>query len=76
MTTSDSIIQISVSGMTCEGCATTVREAIVATNGVAGAEVNVATGDVTVSTNGTVPNDDLEFAIDEAVTQAGYSVKS
>ncbi|WP_062210719.1 heavy-metal-associated domain-containing protein [Demequina oxidasica] len=74
MTTSTNIIELSVKGMTCEGCATTVREALVATDGISAADIDVATGKVTVHSDGTVPVDDLEFSIDEAVTQAGYTV--
>ncbi len=71
---SASTLDITVTGMTCEGCATKVRNALTATDGVAGAEIDVATGAVKVLTDGTVPADDLEFAVDEAVTQAGYAV--
>ncbi|WP_061963086.1 heavy-metal-associated domain-containing protein [Demequina aurantiaca] len=74
MTTSTTIIELSVEGMTCEGCATTVREALVAADGISGADIDVATGQVAVHSDGTVPVDDLEFAIDEAVTKAGYTV--
>ncbi len=69
-----STLDITVTGMTCEGCAGKVRKALTATEGIAGAEIDVASGAVKVLTDGTVPTDDLEFAIDEAVTQAGYAV--
>lgn len=74
MTTSENSIHISVTGMTCEGCATSVREALVATDGISAADVDVASGTVAVHADGTVPTDNLEFAIDEAVTKAGYAV--
>ncbi|WNM24719.1 heavy-metal-associated domain-containing protein [Demequina capsici] len=67
-------IDITVQGMTCEGCAGKVRRALTATDGIAGAEIDVASGAVKVLTDGTVPADDLEFAIDEAVTGVGYTV--
>ena len=76
MNTSDNTLRISVTGMTCEGCATTVRNALVGTAGVSAAEVDVASGRVAVHADGTVPTDDLEFAIDEAVTKAGYAVSA
>ncbi len=71
---SASTLHLTVTGMTCEGCATKVRSALTATEGVTGAEIDVATGAVKVLTDGTVSADDLEFAVDEAVTQAGYAV--
>lgn len=76
MTTTESIITISVAGMTCEGCATTVRGALTATQGVDFADIDVATGNVKVHADGTVPADDLEFAIEDAVTASGYTVSS
>ncbi|WP_062205418.1 heavy-metal-associated domain-containing protein [Demequina salsinemoris] len=69
-----STIDITVQGMTCGGCASKVRKALEETAGIAGAEIDVASGAVKVLTDGTVPADDLEFAIDEAVTGVGYSV--
>ncbi len=72
--TASPTIDITVQGMTCEGCAGKVRKALTATDGVSGADIDVASGSVTVLTDGTVPADDLEFAIDEAVTSVGYTV--
>jgi copper chaperone len=76
MTTSQNTIQISVTGMTCEGCASTVRAALVATGGISAADVDVASGTVAIHVDGTVLTEDLEFAIDEAVTAAGYAVRA
>lgn len=67
-------IDITVSGMTCEGCATKVREALTATDGIAGATIDVASGRVAVLLDGTVSRSSLEFAIDSAVFDAGYRV--
>jgi copper chaperone CopZ len=67
-------IDITVSGMTCEGCATKVRDALSATDGIADAKVDVASGRVAVHPDGTVNRSALEFAIDSAVFDAGYSV--
>ena len=69
-----STIDITVQGMTCGGCASKVRTALTATEGIADVEIDVATGAVKVVTDGSVAADDLEFAIDEAVTGVGYSV--
>jgi copper chaperone CopZ len=76
MANSENIINITVTGMTCEGCANTVRTALVATSGVTAADVDVATGLVKVHVDGTVATDDVEFAIDDAVTASGYTVAS
>ncbi len=69
-----STIDITVTGMTCEGCAGKVRSALVATDGISAADIDVASGRVTVHADGTVDAGELEFAIDEAVNQAGYSL--
>lgn len=76
MTTSENIIGVTVTGMTCEGCASTVRTALVNTPGIASADIDVATGHVQIHPDGTVTTADLEFAIDEAVDGAGYAVKA
>lgn len=68
------IIQITVEGMTCNGCAGKVRGALESTAGVASADVDHATGLVQVHPDGTVPTGDLEFAVDEAVESTGYRV--
>jgi copper chaperone CopZ len=67
-------IDITVSGMTCEGCATKVRDALSATEGIVGADIDVASGRVSVHPDGAVDRGALEFAIDSAVFDAGYTV--
>lgn len=67
-------IDINVSGMTCDGCAGKVRDALSATDGIVGADVDFASGKVAVHTDGTVALDALEFAIDSAVFDAGFRV--
>ena len=78
MTTAHEIpsIDITVEGMTCDGCASKVRSALTATAGVTGADIDVASGRVSVHPDGTVDRGDLEFAIDGVVHEAGYSVVS
>ncbi len=78
MTTAPEIpsIDVTVEGMTCEGCAGKVRSALTATDGVASADIDVASGRVSVHPDGTVDRGSLEFAIDGAVHEAGYSVVS
>lgn len=70
------LITVTVTGMTCNGCATSVREALEASEGILTASVDHASGRVEVTPDGTVPADDLEFTIDEAVAKAGYAVES
>ncbi len=67
-------IDLTVTGMTCEGCATKVREALVSTAGVTSADIDVASGKVAVHLDGTVERDALEFAVDAAIFDAGYTV--
>ncbi|WP_084104604.1 heavy-metal-associated domain-containing protein [Demequina sp. NBRC 110056] len=68
------IIDITVDGMTCGGCAAKVRGAVEATAGVTSAQVDHATGAVRVTPDGTVPTGDLEFALDESIESVGYRV--
>ncbi|GMA35406.1 MULTISPECIES: heavy-metal-associated domain-containing protein [Demequina] len=76
MSTASPIIDITVEGMTCNGCANKVRGAIGALDGVAAVEVDHESGLTRVTPDGTVPADDLEFALDEAVEGVGYRVVS
>lgn len=68
-------IDLNVSGMTCQACAGKVRGALEKTPGVASADVDHATGQVSVHTDGTVDTDDLAFTIDEAIEAVGYRVE-
>ena len=76
MSNDTSTIEVTVTGMSCDGCATKVRSALEATDGVASADVDHDSGRTRVTPDGTVSVDDLEFAIDEAVESAGYHVAS
>ena len=67
-------IDINVSGMTCEGCAGKVRDALSATDGIVGADVDVASGKVAVHLDGTVDRGALDFSIDSAIFDAGFRV--
>ncbi|MCV7065726.1 heavy-metal-associated domain-containing protein [Mycolicibacterium houstonense] len=61
---------VTVTGMTCGHCATSVREEVGAIPGVHGVEVDVATGLVTISSEGQLD----PTAINDAVVEAGYAV--
>lgn len=69
-------IDITVSGMTCDGCATKVRRAIADLPGVQSVEVDHESGLTRVTPDGSVDSGDLEFALDEAVTTVGYRVEA
>lgn len=69
-------IDITVEGMTCDGCAGKVRTALESVPGIAKADVDHASGQVNIHPDGSVPTDDLEFDIDEAIVQTGYKVVS
>ena len=61
-----------VDGMTCDHCVKAVSEEIGKLEGVTGVDVELATGSVTVASDGGVPDDDVRAAVDEA----GYEVRS
>ncbi|GIG53964.1 heavy-metal-associated domain-containing protein [Demequina activiva] len=71
---SSDTIDLTVTGMTCTGCSGKVRSALESTPGVAQADVSHETGLARVTPDGTVPAEDLDFALDEAVEGAGYRV--
>jgi len=59
-----------VTGMTCGHCVASVSDEVGQVPGVTGVEVDLATGAVTVSSDGPVD----EAAIRAAVDEAGYAV--
>ncbi|ORA31972.1 heavy-metal-associated domain-containing protein [Mycobacterium aquaticum] len=67
-----SIQTITVTGMTCGHCASSVREEVGGIPGVTGVDVDLATGRVTIESDAHVD----AGAIDAAVAEAGYQVAS
>ncbi len=67
-------IEVTVEGMTCDGCAGKVRDALAKTDGITSADVDHASGKVVVHPDGSVDADTLEFAIDAAVFDLGYKI--
>jgi len=59
-----------VTGMTCDHCASAVREEIGRLDGVRRVDVDVASGRVTVASDAPLSTDDVR----EAVTEAGYQL--
>jgi copper chaperone CopZ len=61
-------IKLEVSGMSCGHCVATVRSALIAVEGVHGAEVSLPDGHATVRADDTLD----EGKLVQAVRQAGY----
>ncbi|CRZ18095.1 heavy-metal-associated domain-containing protein [Mycolicibacterium neworleansense] len=61
---------VTVTGMTCGHCATSVREEVGGLPGVRTVEVDLATGLVTIDSDGLLD----PAAINDAVAEAGYAV--
>ena len=67
-----STVTVTVAGMTCTHCASSVREEVGNIPGVTGVDVDVASGTVTVDSDRQVESD----AIRSAVEEAGYQLAS
>lgn len=68
-------VELSVSGMTCGGCSSSVEKALVALPGVRSASVDHATGRaVVLLASGTDPGD-FAFEADAAIHDAGYALE-
>ncbi|KUH86548.1 MULTISPECIES: heavy metal-associated domain-containing protein [unclassified Mycobacterium] len=63
---------VTVTGMTCGHCATSVREEISEITGVTGVDVNIASGAVTIDSVGPVEPAEIRSAVEEA----GYRLAS
>jgi copper ion binding protein len=63
---------ITVTGMTCGHCATSVREEVGSIPGVSAVDVDLASGKVTIDSEQQVDAD----AIKDAVEEAGYELAS
>ncbi|MBM7812500.1 heavy-metal-associated domain-containing protein [Saccharothrix algeriensis] len=59
-----------VSGMTCGHCANSVTEELTAVDGVTGVDVQLASGEVTVTSTRELTRDE----VGAAVTEAGYEL--
>lgn len=63
---------VTVTGMTCGHCVTSVREEVGSIPGVTTVDVDLATGQVTIGSDRQLDDE----AIREAVVEAGYAVAS
>ena len=63
---------VTVTGMTCGHCVTSVREEVGSIPGVTTVDVDLTTGQVTIGSDRLLDDD----AIREAVAEAGYAVAS
>lgn len=61
-----------VTGMTCDHCARSVRAEVEAVDGVSGVDVDVVRGQVTVTSAVAVPF----AALRSAITEAGYTLSA
>ncbi|OLF13410.1 heavy-metal-associated domain-containing protein [Actinophytocola xanthii] len=61
-----------VTGMTCQHCVGAVREEVSRIPGVTGVDVDLASGRVTVTSEGPVATEDVRASVDEA----GYELAS
>jgi len=69
-------LSFDVDGMTCGGCASSVREAIESIDGIEEIEIDVDSGRADVMANGESPNnEELADAIETAVTDAGFETR-
>lgn len=59
-----------VTGMTCEHCVNAVKEELGALTGVSGVEVELASGQVTITSEAPISTVDVAAAVDEA----GYAL--
>jgi copper chaperone len=65
-----STVTVTVTGMSCGHCATSVRDEVENLPGVTGVDVDVASGRVTIDSDAPIPTDALE----DAVEAAGYQL--
>jgi len=67
-----STVTVTVAGMTCGHCASSVREEVASIPGVTGVDVDLASGAVTIDSEQQVESE----AIKGAVEEAGYQLAS
>ncbi|WP_062517527.1 heavy-metal-associated domain-containing protein [Demequina gelatinilytica] len=70
------VIDLDVSGMTCDGCSSSVHDALVALPGVRSASVDHASGKAVVLLSPETSAEDFAFEADAAVHDAGYTLES
>lgn len=64
--------KIKVNGMTCKHCVMRVKNALLKIDEVDNVEIDVDSGEVTIDQNS---DQDLKWAYNEAVVEAGYNVE-
>ncbi len=67
-------VELRIAGMTCAGCATTIRDGLLQLPGVASAGVSPVTHRAALRPDGTVPVEDLEMLAGAAIAGLGYRV--
>lgn len=67
-------VELRIGGMTCAGCATTIRDGLLQLPGVASAGVSPVTHRAVLRPDGTLPTEDLEMLAEAAIAGLGYRV--
>ncbi|WNM24718.1 heavy metal-associated domain-containing protein [Demequina capsici] len=67
-------LELRVGGITCAGCAATIRDGLLQLPGVASAGVSPVTHRAVLRPDGTVDPDDLEMMAQAAIMGLGYRV--
>ncbi len=69
------VVELAISGMTCEGCASSIEASLIALAGVRSASVDHASGRAVVLIENGVSAEDFAFDADAAVHDAGYALE-
>ncbi|WP_062464979.1 heavy-metal-associated domain-containing protein [Demequina soli] len=69
------VVELAVSGMTCDGCSSSVEKALTGLAGVRSASVDHATGSAVVLLEAGASAEDFAFEADAAVHDAGYTLE-
>ncbi len=70
----DEDLQLKVGGITCAGCAATIRDGLLQLPGVASAGVSPVTHRAVLRPDGSVTPEDLEMLAEAAIAGLGYRV--
>ncbi|MDN4476113.1 heavy metal-associated domain-containing protein [Demequina sp. SYSU T00192] len=69
------VVELAVSGMTCDGCSSSVEKALTGLTGVRSASVDHASGRAVVLLDAGTAAEDFAFDADAAIHDAGYTLE-
>ncbi|WP_062528014.1 heavy-metal-associated domain-containing protein [Demequina rhizosphaerae] len=69
------VVELAVSGMTCDGCSSSVEKALTGLAGVRSASVDHASGRAVVLLDAETAAEDFAFDADAAIHDAGYTLE-